>query len=184
MRFIGRREGVADGAASSGWTGPRRRPRATTRITLFVAFNYGGRAEIVDAARTLPGRLRGGVPPPPLRARDARPRPPDPNQRRAAASPTTCSGSAPTRSWSSATSSGRTSTATRSRPSLDEFEARQRRFGARGDDATAPTSASERRGREPASRRSRRRAVLVAIPAIVFAIAIIVAGGAGLRGRR
>ena len=28
------------------------------RITLFVAFNYGGRAEIVDAART----LRGGRP--------------------------------------------------------------------------------------------------------------------------
>ena len=25
---------------------------ANTRITLFVAFNYGGRAEIVDAART------------------------------------------------------------------------------------------------------------------------------------
>jgi undecaprenyl diphosphate synthase len=26
-----------------------------TRITLFVAFNYGGRAEIVDAARTFTG---------------------------------------------------------------------------------------------------------------------------------
>ncbi len=26
-----------------------------TRITLFVAFNYGGRAEIVDAARTFEG---------------------------------------------------------------------------------------------------------------------------------
>jgi undecaprenyl diphosphate synthase len=26
-----------------------------TRITLFVAFNYGGRAEIVDAARTFSG---------------------------------------------------------------------------------------------------------------------------------
>ena len=25
------------------------------RITLFVAFNYGGRAEIVDAARTFSG---------------------------------------------------------------------------------------------------------------------------------
>ena len=31
------------------------------RITLFVAFNYGGRAEIVDAARALRRRRRGGV---------------------------------------------------------------------------------------------------------------------------
>ena len=28
---------------------------ANTRITLFVAFNYGGRAEIIDAARTFTG---------------------------------------------------------------------------------------------------------------------------------
>ena len=40
---------------SSGWSGPSRRPRPTTRITLFVAFNYGGRAEIVDAARNFEG---------------------------------------------------------------------------------------------------------------------------------
>ena len=69
---------------SSGWSGPKRRPPTNDRITLFVAFNYGGRAEIVDAARSFKGRLRGGVPSPPLRARDARSRPPDPNQRRAA----------------------------------------------------------------------------------------------------
>ena len=43
------------------------------RITLFVAFNYGGRAEIVDAARSFRGRDRGRVPRPPVRARDARP---------------------------------------------------------------------------------------------------------------
>ena len=29
--------------------------RSNTRITLFIAFNYGGRAEIVDAARTFQG---------------------------------------------------------------------------------------------------------------------------------
>ena len=29
--------------------------RGNERITLFVAFNYGGRAEIVDAARTFSG---------------------------------------------------------------------------------------------------------------------------------
>ena len=55
MRFIGRREGVTR-SCSSRWTGRRRRPPPTTRITLFVAFNYGGRAEIVDAARALHGR--------------------------------------------------------------------------------------------------------------------------------
>ena len=53
MRFIGRREGVAPGAASSRWSGRRRTTAANDRITLFVAFNYGGRAEILDAARAL-----------------------------------------------------------------------------------------------------------------------------------
>ena len=46
---------------------------ANDRITLFVAFNYGGRAEIVDAARPLRGRRRGGVRAAALRAGDARP---------------------------------------------------------------------------------------------------------------
>ena len=54
MRFVGRREGVAPELVER-WTGPKRRPPATTRITLFVAFNYGGRAEIVDAARSFEG---------------------------------------------------------------------------------------------------------------------------------
>ena len=54
MRFIGRREAIA----------PELRERmewaegvtdGNDRITLFVAFNYGGRAEILDAARTFTG---------------------------------------------------------------------------------------------------------------------------------
>jgi undecaprenyl diphosphate synthase len=49
MRFIGRREG-----APSQMVEQMRRSEALTaenrRITLFIAFNYGGRAEIVDAA--------------------------------------------------------------------------------------------------------------------------------------
>jgi undecaprenyl diphosphate synthase len=54
MRFIGRREGVDPGLVkrmewAEGLTG------GNERITLFVAFNYGGRAEIVDAARTFQG---------------------------------------------------------------------------------------------------------------------------------
>ena len=43
------------GACSSAWSGPRRGPPRNERITLFVAFNYGGRAEIVDAARSFEG---------------------------------------------------------------------------------------------------------------------------------
>ncbi len=55
MRFIGRRsapvapELVARMEWAEGVTA------ANTRITLFVAFNYGGRAEILDAARTFSG---------------------------------------------------------------------------------------------------------------------------------
>ena len=51
MRFIGRREGVSDELQEKmDWA--ERTTADNTRITLFVAFNYGGRAEIVDAART------------------------------------------------------------------------------------------------------------------------------------
>jgi undecaprenyl diphosphate synthase len=54
MRFLGRREGVADGLLERmDWA--ERTTAGNSRITLFVAFNYGGRAEIVDAARTFTG---------------------------------------------------------------------------------------------------------------------------------
>jgi undecaprenyl diphosphate synthase len=54
MRFIGRREGVSEQlveqmAAAEALTA------TNERITLFVAFNYGGRAEILDAARRFTG---------------------------------------------------------------------------------------------------------------------------------
>jgi undecaprenyl diphosphate synthase len=50
MRFIGRREGVSERLREKmAWA--EEGTAANTRITLFVAFNYGGRAEIVDAAR-------------------------------------------------------------------------------------------------------------------------------------
>lgn len=56
MRFIGRREGVsAQLQEQMSWA--ERLTGANQRITLFVAFNYGGRAEIVDAAR----RFQGGT---------------------------------------------------------------------------------------------------------------------------
>jgi len=54
MRFIGRREGVDPGLAEQmEWA--ETETAENKRITLFVAFNYGGRAEIVDAARSFQG---------------------------------------------------------------------------------------------------------------------------------
>src|SRR5918992_742488 len=50
MVFIGRREGVSDELRTQmEWA--ERVTGSNTRMTLYVAFNYGGRAEIVDAAR-------------------------------------------------------------------------------------------------------------------------------------
>ena len=55
MRFVGRREGVAPALVEKmAWA--EERTAANDRIVLFVAFNYGGRAEIVDAARGFEGR--------------------------------------------------------------------------------------------------------------------------------
>jgi undecaprenyl diphosphate synthase len=54
MRFIGRREGVASELVERmEWA--EAETAANQRITLFIAFNYGGRAEIVDAARAFQG---------------------------------------------------------------------------------------------------------------------------------
>ncbi|HVC06575.1 MAG TPA: polyprenyl diphosphate synthase [Solirubrobacterales bacterium] len=54
MRFIGRREGV-DSRLVERMEWAERTTEGNRRITLFVAFNYGGRAEIVDAARSFQG---------------------------------------------------------------------------------------------------------------------------------
>ena len=54
MRFIGRREGIAPELIERmDWA--ETETEDNERITLFVAFNYGGRAEIVDAARSFQG---------------------------------------------------------------------------------------------------------------------------------
>jgi undecaprenyl diphosphate synthase len=54
MRFVGRREGVAPELVERmRWA--EETTAANQRITLFVAFNYGGRAEIADAARSFEG---------------------------------------------------------------------------------------------------------------------------------
>jgi undecaprenyl diphosphate synthase len=56
MRFIGRRVGIA-GELVEAMEHAEELTAENRLITLFVALNYGGRAEIVDAAR----RLRGGT---------------------------------------------------------------------------------------------------------------------------
>lgn len=54
MRFVGRREGVpAQLVELMEWA--EEKTSANDRIVFFVAFNYGGRAEIVDAARSFQG---------------------------------------------------------------------------------------------------------------------------------
>jgi undecaprenyl diphosphate synthase len=54
MRFVGRREGVDAGLVEQmEWA--EAETAGNDRIVLYVAFNYGGRAEILDAARSFQG---------------------------------------------------------------------------------------------------------------------------------
>jgi undecaprenyl diphosphate synthase len=54
MRFIGRREGISEELTGRmDWA--EAETEKNDRITLFVAFNYGGRAEILDAAAAYQG---------------------------------------------------------------------------------------------------------------------------------
>ena len=55
MRFIGRRSAPVAPELIERMAWAEELTAANHRITLFVAFNYGGRAEIVDAARTFTG---------------------------------------------------------------------------------------------------------------------------------
>ncbi len=62
MRFIGRRQGISEELTGRmDWA--EEKTASNERITLFVAFNYGGRAEILDAAAAYDGggeeRFRG-----------------------------------------------------------------------------------------------------------------------------
>lgn len=54
IRFIGRRAELDPGLVER-MQGAEERTSANTRITLFIAFNYGGRAEILDAASSFAG---------------------------------------------------------------------------------------------------------------------------------
>ena len=55
MRFIGRRSDPVAPELIERMRWAEGMTRENRRITLFVAFNYGGRAEIIDAARTFTG---------------------------------------------------------------------------------------------------------------------------------
>ncbi len=55
MRFLGRRSPPVSADLVDRMEWAENLTCENTRITLFVAFNYGGRAEIVDAARTFNG---------------------------------------------------------------------------------------------------------------------------------
>jgi undecaprenyl diphosphate synthase len=55
MRFLGRRSAPVAPSLVRRMEWAEELTAANTRITLFVAFNYGGRAEILDAARTFTG---------------------------------------------------------------------------------------------------------------------------------
>jgi undecaprenyl diphosphate synthase len=55
MRFLGRRSAPVAPSLVERMEWAEQLTAANSRITLFVAFNYGGRAEIVDAARTFTG---------------------------------------------------------------------------------------------------------------------------------
>jgi undecaprenyl diphosphate synthase len=54
MRFVGRRDGIS-GELVGRMRWSEELTAQNERITLFVAFNYGGRAEILDAARRFTG---------------------------------------------------------------------------------------------------------------------------------
>ena len=91
VRFIGRRDRAPEELRRADGRARGQRPSSTTRLNLWIAFDYGGRAEIVEAARRL---VESGVDPreidenlvrrEPLRAGAARPRPAHPHVRRAA----------------------------------------------------------------------------------------------------
>jgi undecaprenyl diphosphate synthase len=55
MRFIGRRSDPVPAELIERMAWAEQLTAGNSRITLFVAFNYGGRAEIADAARTFTG---------------------------------------------------------------------------------------------------------------------------------
>ena len=85
-RFVGRRDRAPDWLQAK-MADLENATAGETRLNLWIAFDYGGRAELVDAARRIAERgldRRGVVRPVSLCAGDARPRPRHPHVGRAA----------------------------------------------------------------------------------------------------
>ena len=151
-----------DRSCGSRWTGPRSSPReqrpdhALRRLQLRRPGGDRRRGANLHRRR----RRRSSAPP--LRARHARPRPADPHERRAARLELPALADARTRSSSSATSCGPTSTRRRSRR-----RSRSTRRASAGSGRRLAMAARPRRAAPGLG--PRRRAMLVAIPAIIFA---------------
>jgi undecaprenyl diphosphate synthase len=61
VRFIGRRHGRVPGRVRRHIDDTEELTRQNKRMTLTFAFNYGGRAELVDAARAIAERIAAGT---------------------------------------------------------------------------------------------------------------------------
>ena len=61
FRVIGRPDGRAPAGAASASSASSTRTAANTGLTLLMAFNYGGRDELVDAVRTLAREVARGA---------------------------------------------------------------------------------------------------------------------------
>ena len=163
----------AQAAPAPAWTRPIGADRRTTaRMTFTIAFNYGGRAEIVDAVRALvaDGRAgrqdrREGDP----AATSTTPTCPTPTwwsaPRASSASPTSCCGSWPTASWCSPTCCGPTSGASTSSTPCASSSAATAASGAVGAGADGVSTATTgvvlrtyQAGRGRPHRRARHRA--------------------------
>ena len=128
VRVIGRRGGRVPRRLRRALDDTEALTAANHRMTLTLAFNYDGRAELADADGGDRARRSGTAPArsaaiderrarrPPLRARHARPRPARAHLAASPASPTSCSGSPRTPSSCSPTSPGPTSAAPTSSP--------------------------------------------------------------------
>ena len=165
--------GRAARSCSSRWSGRRPRPPSNTRITLFVAFNYGGRvgdprrrrAVHAAAARRRSGKLLYA---PEMHDPDLLIR----TQRRAADLQLPAVAGGVLASCTSPTCCGRTS---RARTSRRRSPATRRACAASGGARWAGRGARARAAQEGASDLLPR--ILVAIPAIAFAVVIIWQGG-------
>ncbi len=189
VRFVGRREG-APAELVRRIEEAEALTAANTRMTLYIAFSYGGRRELLDAAEGLAAEYAASAgaegAPGAAAARRARSSPTttcgatstpprcttrssSSAPRASSASATSCSGSAPTRSCTSATGTGPTSglrTWTRRWPTTPAASAASA-AAARPPDAAAPADPRTRRGQRVVTTRIITGVVLAVLAVVV-----------------